>query len=225
MIRAIVAVLASLTAACGGSSSPTGPSGGGPATPTRIVDVLGGPLAFNDVKVGEFKDLSFRIRNNGTSVLTVTSLSISSVPSVFASSFTSGTIAAGTEQTVSLRFRPTLRRSYDGQLTVNGDQTAGNASTAVFASGVADTFTKAGTGNTVFDLPSWVERVRVTGTVSGCQNFIVRRNGPSFINTIIGTCSVADAPAYDGTHLMTGGGGTIEIVSSEGVAWTFTEVR
>ena len=74
-------------------------------------------------------------------------------------------------------------------------------------------------------MPSHVNRVRVQATTAtSCQNVIIRRNGTSFINAIIGTCSVADSLTYNGTHLVTGGG-VIEIVSSDGVSWAFTEVR
>ena len=82
-----------------------------------------------------------------------------------------------------------------------------------------------GTGNTVFDKPTSATRVRVIGEYDGSgQNFIVRCGGSSIINTIIGTGTVADVLRYEGVHNM-GQCGEVEIVSSEGVSWSFTEVR
>ena len=82
-----------------------------------------------------------------------------------------------------------------------------------------------GTGNTVFDKPTSATRVRVIGEYDGfVQNFIVRCGGSSIINTIIGTSGVADVLRYEGVHNM-GQCGEVEIVSSEGVSWSFTEVR
>jgi hypothetical protein len=70
-------------------------------------------------------------------------------------------------------------------------------------------------------MPSYVNRVFVQGVWdrTSTSNFIVRRNGSSFINEIL-----RDSITYEGTHLVTGGG-VIEIVSSAQISWTFTEVR
>ena len=80
-----------------------------------------------------------------------------------------------------------------------------------------------GMGNTVFDKPYSVSRVEVTATYDGRgQNFIVRCGGRGMINTIIGTSR--SLRNYSGIHNMSGCG-EVEIVSSEGVRWSFTEVR
>ena len=82
-----------------------------------------------------------------------------------------------------------------------------------------------GSGNSVFDKPTSATRVRVTGEYAGSsQNFIVRCGGRLLINTIIGTSSFTDVRRYDGIHNM-GHCGEVEIVSSAGVSWSFTEVR
>ena len=87
-------------------------------------------------------------------------------------------------------------------------------------------WTATGVGDSVFDMPTYVQRVRVQGTPgSSCQNFIVRIGGrSSIINVILGTCSVADARTLDSTYL-TGGGGVVSITSSSGVSWTFTQTQ
>jgi hypothetical protein len=91
--------------------------------------------------------------------------------------------------------------------------------------GVRDPFMRSGTGNTVFDMPTDVSRVEITGTYNGnCQNFVVRVGGRLIVNEILGSCSVATAGRrYSGQHLVTGG--VTEITNSSGVSWTITEIR
>lgn len=129
-----LAVVALTLAGCGGGSdsSPTAPTPTN--TPTRIINVSGN-LAFGDVAVGSTRDLTFTIGNSGTAALTVSGLSISGgLVSVTTASWTSGTIAAGGSQTVTVRFAPTAAGSFSGTLLVNGDQTSGTNSLAVTAS-------------------------------------------------------------------------------------------
>lgn len=86
-------------------------------------------------------------------------------------------------------------------------------------------FSRSGTGDTVFDIPSHVTRVRIQATYPGfCQNFAVQIAGRLVVNVILGTCSVADARIFDGTYLITGGG-TVQITIATGVNWTVSEVR
>jgi hypothetical protein len=222
-MRPLVLITCVLAVACG-SKSPTTPS---PNTLTRIIH-LNGDLNFGSVDIGQQVTKQIAIVNNGTGPLTVTNITVpAGNASGFAASWTSGVIASGSQQVVTIRFQPTEARSYSGTLTVQGDQTAGPNTMPITAVGLGPLFERSGTGNQVFDLPSGVTRLRVTGRIvssSTCQNFIARRNGSSFVNAIIGTCSVADGVTYDGTHLVSGPA-VIEIVSSEGVAWTFTEIR
>ena len=84
-------------------------------------------------------------------------------------------------------------------------------------------FTKSGSGDAVFDIPARVTRIRVQGTFTGASsNFIVKVAGSNIVNVIIGTSR--DPVALDGTYALVGGG-TVEITSSSGVSWTFTEVQ
>lgn len=101
-------------------------------------------------------------------------------------------------------------------VTMNGDTRADMT--------IVPFFVRSGVGDNVFDLPSYVSRVRIQATYPGsCQNFIVRIAGRSAVNVILGTCSVADARAHDGTYVTSGG--VVEILSSTGVQWTFTQVQ
>ncbi len=86
-------------------------------------------------------------------------------------------------------------------------------------------WTRAGTGDMVFDMPSYVARVRVVGTYTGhSSNFIVWINKPRtlLVNELLGTGW--GKTTYDGT-LLTEGGGVVSIEGSSGVVWSFTEVR
>jgi len=83
-------------------------------------------------------------------------------------------------------------------------------------------FTRSGSGDTVFDMPTTVARVRITGTYTGTSsNFIVRIAGALVVNELLGTSW--GLTSFEGTYLTSGG--VVAITNSTGVAWTFTEVR
>lgn len=131
---AIAAVLVVLTVACGGdgSSSPTSPT----PTTTRIIGVSGN-LAFGEVPVGSSRDATLTISNTGTATLTVSGIGTTGgFGSALTASWTSGTIAAGASQAVTIRFAPTEPGSYTGTLTVNGDQTSGTNTLPISATSV-----------------------------------------------------------------------------------------
>ncbi len=82
-------------------------------------------------------------------------------------------------------------------------------------------WSKSGKGDNVFNMPTYVSRVRIIGTYTGyAANFIVHINGSYWINELMGI-------AFSQTH-FTGtyrtSGGLVEILSSSGVSWSFTEV-
>lgn len=83
-------------------------------------------------------------------------------------------------------------------------------------------FTRSGVGNTVFDMPTTVSRVRIVGTYTGfASNFIVHIGGGFIVNDLLGTGF--NQTVSDGIYLTHGG--VVEIVSSTGVSWSFTEIR
>jgi len=86
----------------------------------------------------------------------------------------------------------------------------------------APLYTASGTGDTVFDIPVGVKRIKITGSyTSRGSNFVVWIAGRLIVNVIIGTSY--PSTTHEGTYLINGG--VVEIQSSSGVAWTFTEVR
>lgn len=83
-------------------------------------------------------------------------------------------------------------------------------------------FTKTGTGDTTFDIPTTVTKVHVTASYDGTTaNFIVGIAGKNVINEVIG--SDEKPTSYDGTLTITGG--TVVITRANGVKWSFTEVK
>jgi copper(I)-binding protein len=157
--RMCVVVSMCVAVSCGGSSSssPASPSPSTPSTPaaTRVM-ALSGILAFGNVTGGTTASATLTITNNGSTPLTVSSLSLpTSINQAYIASFTSGTIAAGASQAVTIRFSPIAAQDYGGTLTVNADQTSGTNTTAVsgvgvLAAGVAATRIISVAGNLTF---------------------------------------------------------------------------
>jgi hypothetical protein len=81
-----------------------------------------------------------------------------------------------------------------------------------------------GVGNAVFNMPSSVSRVRITGTFTGSSsNFVVFIDGRVFVHDIIGTSDTfGGRTVSDGVYPTRGG--LVEVVISNGVSWTFTQV-
>ncbi len=157
-VRSLCLALVPLAIACGGDgSSPTSPSSTPPAT-TRIIGVSGN-LAFGDVPVSGQRELSYTVTNSGNATLTVTSTTISgglAAHTLF--SWTSGPIAPGASQSVTVRFQPTTAGSYSGTITVNADQTSGSNTVSISGNAAAPAFAGNWSGRYV------VERCDGTGS-------------------------------------------------------------
>ena len=103
--------------------------------------------------------------------------------------------------------------------TLNGSKTPVVSSPAPIQSA---SFSKTGTGDTVFDLPSSVTRIQIQATYNGnSSNFIVHIAGNLIVNELLG--SSYKSVNSDGTYLLIGGG-TVEVTNSSGVLWTFTAI-
>lgn len=220
----ISACLLGALIASGCGESPTAPDRNEPPPPSAATRVLAleGDLAFGDVLMGTSAEKVIRLLNRGTGPMTVTGLVW---PNGYSVSWTQGVIQPAQWQDITVRFSPTAMQAYNGTLTVNGDQTSGANTFLVTGRGVREPFRRSGTGNTVFDMPTGVTRLHITGTLpGGCSNFVVWVGGRLVVNEIIGTCSVASGRSYEGTHL-TNGGTVVEVTNSTGVSWLIEEVR
>lgn len=197
-------ILAALVAlnACGGSS--TAPTTQPPPPPPvattftlsgTVTSTSGAPIAGATVRIGDGP-------NSGRST-TTSAAGTYSLATLTASGFTA---SASATNFVSLGKGVNLTSSQ----------------TVDFQLAPTPLFTQSGEGNSVFDMPTTVSRVRIVGTYTGAgSNFIVRIGGRLVVNEIIGTRW--PSTVSDGTYLTSGG--TVEITNSAGVVWTFTEVR
>jgi hypothetical protein len=83
-------------------------------------------------------------------------------------------------------------------------------------------WTVSGANDTVFDMPSYIRRVRITGSFPGrSSNFIVHIGAQYVVNELLGTSW--GRSTFEGTYVTSGG--AVEITHSAGVNWTFTQVR
>lgn len=212
-----------LLAACGTeNASPAGPT---TTTATRVINLVGS-LNLSAVRVGDSANGNFSNFSQGTAALTVSSIAYPCGSQLMAT-FASGVIPAGGSQSVTVTFRPTASNNCSGTVTVGSDSTAGTNTLAIIASGSLDgvpIFRRSGPGNTVFDLPTYVDRARIIGDYrQGRSNFIVRIAGQLVVNELVGT--IVGQPYYDRTSLLPNGGGVVEITNNGLVAWSITEVR
>ena len=93
---------------------------------------LGGSLNFGAVELGKTSELTLTVGNSGTGSLSVTGIT---VPGGYAVNWTSGAIAPGGSQQVTVRFAPTAAQAYDGTLTVNADHTSGTSTASLSGRG------------------------------------------------------------------------------------------
>lgn len=224
-MKRLILALALCVSACGGSKS-TAPTPTPTPTPTRIISVSPGDIPFGTVNLGDSSTRTFTIANAGNATLTFTGMTASGGTGTagFAASPTTGTVAPGGTQIVTLRFTPTIAQYYSTVLTVTGDHTSGGPALNISGTGfnTAPLFTRSGTGDNVFDMPTSVTRVRITGRyTANSSNFIVRIAGRLIVNELLGTAW--NQVDFAGTYVTSGG--VVEITNSSGVAWTFTEVR
>jgi hypothetical protein len=86
-------------------------------------------------------------------------------------------------------------------------------------------WSRSGTGNNVFDAPSYVNRVRIQGEYNDrSTNFMVDCDGRIVVNELLG--SYWGSTTYDGTHSISScSRKEFEITNSSGVSWSITEVR
>ena len=123
-ILSLMLAIAPLVVGCGGDSpsSPSGPTSPGGPTGNRVIS-LNGSLDFGSVNGGASRDLTFSIVNSGNEAITVSGIT---VPSGFTVSWSNGTVAPGQQQSVTVRFTPTLDQSYSGTLTVVSNASGSN---------------------------------------------------------------------------------------------------
>lgn len=215
-MKRLVILLALGLSACSGKDNPNNPT---PTTGTRLISVTGS-LNFGPIAVGTSVSDTLHIENQGTAPLTITGMS-GPCGSFLSASFSAGVIQPHATEHSTIRFAPTAVQNCSGTVTVSGDQTAGGNTLPITASGK---YTNSGSGDTVFDMPTYIRRIRVVGVYNGYgSNFIVRIGGSLAVNEILGDTTIGIGRRYEGTLQTTGG--AVVITNSSGVQWSFEETR
>lgn len=128
-----VVLLIALAASACDKASPSAPTPTSNSAASRVIS-LGGSLNFGAVELGKTSELTLTVGNSGTGTLSVTGIT---VPGGYALNWTSGAIAPGGSQQVTVRFAPTAAQAYDGTLTVNADHTSGTSTAPLSGRGTA----------------------------------------------------------------------------------------
>jgi formylglycine-generating enzyme required for sulfatase activity len=104
----------------------------GIGTPSRIIGVTGN-LSFGSIGVNATANRTLSIKNTGTGILTVNSISY---PPGFSGNF-SGIINPNATQNVTVSFCPATVGNFNGNITVNSTATSGNAAIAISGTAMA----------------------------------------------------------------------------------------
>jgi hypothetical protein len=101
-------------------------------TAAAPVIALSGDLGFGNITVGQTATRTLTITNSGNAPLNVSSITY---PAGFSGNWSTGAIAAGTSQNITVTFTPTAAQSYGGNITVHSDATSGANTIAVSGTG------------------------------------------------------------------------------------------
>lgn len=130
-----------LTVASSDSSRPSvavSLSGSGATAAAPKLEVTPSSLDFGTTNVGESKDLTFTARNSGTGTLTISSITSNNARFTVTSPSLPFSLAAGAQQTVTVRFAPTAGGAQSGTLTIASNDPAG-VSVSISGTGNAGT--------------------------------------------------------------------------------------
>jgi HYDIN/CFA65/VesB-like, Ig-like domain len=204
---------------------------------TATTITLSGDLKFGAVQVGGESLLDLVMTNTGKEPIKITKMMGSSNDFAF---YYDETLKAGQQQKIKVAFRPTKISDYHDFAAFY--TTAGTKSVNLSGSGTKGLFKKTGVGDTVFELPADIQRIRISAEYlkggNACENFIVDVDGHSLVNVILGGCSIGSADGhlpgsrsvgrspptflrFEGTYRVTGR--VIKITKSTGVAWQIDE--
>jgi surface-anchored protein len=174
-------------------------------TPTPAPAIaLTGDLAFGNLTVGQSATRTLTISNPGNATLTVNSLSY---PTGFSGNWSSGTIAAGASQDVTVTFAPNAVQTFSGNVTINSNATSGTNTIAASGTGTAIATRIIGLSG---DLAFGTLTVGQTST----RSLLIGNTG----NAPLQVSSIAYPPGFSGNWP----GGTINAGSSRSVTVTFT---
>lgn len=96
------------------------------------VIALSGNLVFGNVAVGQTATRTLTISNSGNAPLTVNSITY---PAGFSGNWSSGTIAAGASQNITVTFTPSAASDFNGNIVVTSNATSGTNTIAISGTG------------------------------------------------------------------------------------------
>ena len=218
----VVLVLAMLVPACGGSG------GGSPASPTPTPTPTPPPVTVTAVTVTGPGCTPGVQSGQGLCSTTVPTAIGSTLQLTATAAMSDGSASNVTEQATWNSSKTTVATVTRGLVTFRApgecDITAAYQGKLGGNTIRVDPpiWAKTGTGDTVFDMPTYLSRVKITGDYTkNSSNFIVYVAGRLIVNELLGTGW--GATHFEGTYLMSGG--IVEVKLSSGVAWSFAEVR
>lgn len=137
-------------------------------------------LDFGSVVVGQSKDLSLSVRNTGTAVLTVSTISSSRTQFAVISPARPFNVSTSAEQAVAIRFQPTATGSLTATLTIaSNDPVRPSTTVSLSGQGVTGAAIALSTTSLAFSAQ--------TGTNPAPQTFTVRNSGGGTLNYQIST--------------------------------------
>ncbi len=205
----------------GGSRNPNAASPNPSSPTTTRAMVLEGSLEFGTVQIGSASERRFRIYNNGNAVMTVTALTVPTGCEFFVD-WQGGDIQPGTSRVVTMSFRPSAVGRCGGMLAVEANHTSGTNTLPISARGDAPLWSEDGVGNGTFSIPSHVTRIKtVSNYPARSESFIVRLNENVIVKELMGT--LPGVTRFQDVRSIAAG--QVTISSSDGVTWSFEEIR
>lgn len=148
-------------------------------TLTRTIS-LSGNLSFGTVTIGQTSTATLAISNTGNAALSVSAITL---PSGFTASWTSGTIAGGATQNVTITFSPTLAQSYGGTVRISSNANSGTSTTNASGTGSsAPTYDSAST--TFFNAVSTAGVTLTSGQMSAVDTLITALKSASIWSSL-----------------------------------------
>jgi hypothetical protein len=174
------------------------------ASPAPAINLSSTGLAFGNVVVGSSRTGTLTISNTGNAPLNVSGITF---PGGLSGNWSSGAIAAGSSQNVTVTFSPTAATTLSGNIVVSSDATGGTSTIAVSGSGVFATRVVGLSGDMSFG--------NVTVNTTSTRTLTISNTGNSVLNV---TGISYPSSAFTGNW----NGGTISPNSSRTVTVSFT---
>ncbi len=158
----------------------------------------GNSVNFGSAQLGATVDVTLRVRNQGTTSLNLTSLTVGSGPFLVQSGFGSSTLALGAATTFTIRFQPTAEGVANGTITIGSNDT----DEALFTINLTGTGTATGGGTGGGVLLAWdvngqsafgAQGLSASGVASGVSNSLGLTRGSG-----VATTNSAAADAWGG---------------------------